>query len=407
MPVELTNAIGMKLRLIPPGEFTMGSSPAEIDWLLKNTEYKSAPSWVQDGVRSEGPDRRVTVPGPFYLGTYEVTVGQFREFTRATGYKTEAETNGGGSVWNTKAANNWDRKPAYVWTNPEFSPSESHPVVFITPRDARAFCKWLGEKDGRRYDVPTEEQWEWACRAGTATRWFFGDDATRLKEFGWTSPNSAGLNHPVGRLAPNPFGLYDMYGNATELAITPQGQPKDRGGDAGVSAWRARSASCFNVGHPDETNFRRGFRVAIVGDLKPKTPAEKPSAAVVQALRELVAAKDRALKTTQARVGAGQAPAVEQTLAQIELIEAQIRLAEVERDHAAVLSLLKDLGTRREDERRNVETLIEAGRATPGELDQVDARLAEAKTRLARQQPAAPGSAAPTAKPPHDATKGP
>ena len=119
VPIEMTNSVGMKLRLIPPGVFTMGSSPAEIDWLLKNTEYKSAPSWVQDGVRGEGPDRRVTIREPFYLGTYEVTVGQFREFVRATGYKTEAETNGGGSIWNTEA-NKWDRKPEYVWTNPEY-----------------------------------------------------------------------------------------------------------------------------------------------------------------------------------------------------------------------------------------------------------------------------------------------
>jgi uncharacterized protein (TIGR03067 family) len=269
VPVEFTNSNGMRFRLIPPGEFTMGSSPGEVDWLLKETEYKSAPSWVQDGVRSEGPDRRVTIREPFYLGSYEVTVGQFREFVRATGYKTEAETNGGGSVWNVQA-NKWERKPEYVWTNSKYSPSESHPVVFITPTDARAFCKWLGDKDGRRYEIPTEEQWEWACRAGTTTRWSFGDDPTRMKEFGWTTPRSAGVNHPVGRLAPNPFGLYDMYGNAIELAVTPQNQPLDRGGDAGMSAWRSRSASRYNVDHPDETNFRRGLRVAIAGDLKAK-----------------------------------------------------------------------------------------------------------------------------------------
>jgi len=75
VPVETTNSIGMKLRLIPPGEFTMGTTPAEVDWLLKETEYKLAPPWVLEGARSEGPDRRVTIREPFYLGTYEVTVG--------------------------------------------------------------------------------------------------------------------------------------------------------------------------------------------------------------------------------------------------------------------------------------------------------------------------------------------
>ena len=85
-------------------------------------------------------------------------------------------------------------------------------------------------------------------------------------------PSSAGLNHAVGRLAPNPFGLYDMYGNATELAVTPQDRFVDRGGDAGVSAWRARSASRYGVGHPDETNFRRGFRVAIAVSASGRKP---------------------------------------------------------------------------------------------------------------------------------------
>ncbi|HEY2785182.1 MAG TPA: SUMF1/EgtB/PvdO family nonheme iron enzyme [Fimbriiglobus sp.] len=278
VPEEMTNSIGMKLRLIPPGSFTMGSSPAEVDRLLKETEYKSAPPWVQEGVRSEGPDRRVTIREPFYLGTYEVTVGQFREFARATGYKSEAETNGGGSIWDI-GAKDWRRDPEYIWTNPKFAASESHPVVFMTPKDARAFCKWLSEKDGRRYEIPTEEQWEWACRAGTDTRWFFGDDAKGMKEFGWTMPLADGLNHPVGRLSANPFGLRDVYGNAIELAFTPQGRPMDRGGDAGMSAWRSRSASRYEANHPDETNFRRGFRVAATGNLKgssSRTPTTAP-----------------------------------------------------------------------------------------------------------------------------------
>jgi uncharacterized protein (TIGR03067 family) len=399
VPIEYTNALGMRFRLIPPGQFTMGSSPAEVDWLLTNTEYKSAPPWVQDGARSESPDRRITVREPFYLGTYEVTVGQLREFTRATGYKTEAETNGGGSVWNTKA-DKWDRKPEYVWTNPEFSPSDSHPAVFITPRDARAFCKWLGEKDGRRYEVPTEEQWEWACRAGTTTRWFFGDEETRMKEFGWTSPQAEGLNHPVGRLAPNPFGLYDMYGNALELALTPQNKAVDRGGDAGMSAWRSRSASRYDVGHPDETNFRRGFRVAIVGDLAGKPPAARAAPAVVEKLRDVVAAKERALKMTEARVQAGHDNAMDLVLGQIELVDARIQLAEADGDRAAFLTYLQELVTRREEERRLVAVLVEAGRARPEELDRADGRVAEAKVRLAKEKSVQPSTVEPAGTPP-------
>jgi hypothetical protein len=80
-------------------------------------------------------------------------------------------------------------------------------------------------------------------------------------------------------MAANPFGLHDVYGNAVELAFTPQGRPIDRGGDAGMSAWRSRSASRYDVDHPDETNFRRGFRVAVVGNLKGKNappPRDQP-----------------------------------------------------------------------------------------------------------------------------------
>jgi uncharacterized protein (TIGR03067 family) len=292
VPVETTNSIGMKLRLIPPGEFTMGTSAAEIDNLLKGTELKSAPWWIHEQVKSEGRDRRITIHEPFYIGAHEVTVGQFREFVRATGYKTKAETNGGGYVWNAEG-NKLVRDPSNVWANKKYSPSESHSAVFLTVADARAFCKWVGEKDGRRYAVPTEEQWEYACRAGTSARWFFGDDPTRMKDFGWTSAQSSGLNHPVGRLTPNPFGLYDIYGNATELAISSQNQVMDRGGDAGVSAWRARSAIRYLADPVDETNFRRGFRVVV---LEPKPPATGiPSAPKAVLLKTFDPAKDKAV----------------------------------------------------------------------------------------------------------------
>jgi len=273
---EISNSIGMKLRLIPPGDFTMGSSPEEIAWLLKEApDLKDAPDHIKDNVRSEGPQRRVIVKKPFYMGVHEVTVGQFRAFVRATKHRTEAETGQRGVTWNNDLKK-WERKPENVWDNAELSGGDTHPVVFVTLADAQACCAWLTKQEERTYAVPAEEQWEWACRAGTTTPWFFGDNAVAMKDFGWTTPRSEAKRKPVGRLAPNPFGLYDIYGNVQELTISLQEQTIFRGGQAGESAQRARSASRVGVGKQYDPAIVLGFRVVIIGDLKAKTPPAKP-----------------------------------------------------------------------------------------------------------------------------------
>ena len=167
-----------------------------------------------------------------------------------------------------------------MWNSPESSGGENHPVKFVTSDDIRAFCDWLGKQDGRKYAIPTEEQWEYACRAGTTTRWSFGDDPIAMQKFGWTAPHASGKHHPVGRLVANPFGLFDMYGNAGELVLTAQGEEYQRGGTAAESPQRARSASRVPVHRDLDPIWTRGFRVAVVGDLKPKAP---PPAALPQA----------------------------------------------------------------------------------------------------------------------------
>jgi serine/threonine protein kinase/formylglycine-generating enzyme required for sulfatase activity len=268
--VEVENSVGMKLRLIPPGEFTMGSNPTEINWLLENVrEFKQAPDWLRNHVRDEGPSRRVQLREPFYFGVHEVTVGQFREFVRATKHRTEAETKGNGRDWNT-ARNTWEQKPEHVWDNPRFARTDAYPVVLVSRGDAQAFCDWLGKKEGRRYVLPSEEQWEYACRAGTTTHWSFGDDPASMKRYGWTMPDSDGPRRPVGRLAANPFGLYDLHGNAAEITLNARGQMVERGSNAGDSAWRARSAWRLVREKPwDAPVSCRGFRVAVVGELQP------------------------------------------------------------------------------------------------------------------------------------------
>jgi formylglycine-generating enzyme required for sulfatase activity len=121
--------------------------------------------------------------------------------------------------------------------------------VCVTWNDAQAFCKWLSDKEGVTYTLPTEAQWEYACRAGTTTTWYFGDREGDLDANGWQASNSAEQAHPVGLKLPNAWGLYDMYGNAWEwnadylsedyYAMSPKVDPP--GADAGSRSMRGGS----------------------------------------------------------------------------------------------------------------------------------------------------------------------
>ena len=276
VPVEVTNSIGMKLRLIPPGEFTMGSSEEEINQLLASPGLGD---WIKERIRSEAPARGVAIRAPFLMGVHEVTVGQFREFVKATNYATQAERSGGGFDWND-TAKKFEQRPECVWNNPKYAVSEANPVGFIAAEDAIAFCAWLTKEEQRQYQVPTEEQWEFACRAGTAARFFFGDDLTRLNEFGWLAPHADYRLHDVGLLGANPFGLFDTYGNASELTVDPTGRPALRGGDVSQLWQEGRSGS--RTADSAVVNWRCGFRAVVVGDLKPKTSLPKPVPEVKQ-----------------------------------------------------------------------------------------------------------------------------
>ena len=277
-PVEKTNSIGMKLVLIPPGEFMMGSPEAEegrFDW--------------------EGPQHRVRITKPFYLGAHEVTVGQFRRFVSDAGYKTDAEKDGKGGFGVT-ADGNWEQKPEYTWRNPGFPQTDEHPVVNVSWNDAVAFCEWLSGKEGREYRLPTEAEWEYACRAGTTTRYYHGNeeeglaqvgnvaDAEAKKKFpGWTTISASDgyvYTAPVGKFRANGFGLYDMHGNVWEwcsdwydakyYANSPVDNPKGpasgsyrvvRGGSWRDSPRLCRSASRLG-GSPVRRCYDLGFRVA-------------------------------------------------------------------------------------------------------------------------------------------------
>jgi sulfatase modifying factor 1 len=213
---EFTNTVGMKLVRVPKGTFQMGSADDD-----------------KDALADEKPRHEVTIGKGFYLGKHEVTRGQFRKFAEATGYETEAEKDGKGSWGYDEETGKFDQNAKYTWKNAGFIQTDDHPVVNVTWNDAKKFCGWLSEKEKKGYDLPTEAEWEYACRAGTQTRFHGGDgeevlektaniaDASfkrKYKDGTWAKEWDDGypFTAPVGKFAANQYGLHDMHGNVWE-----------------------------------------------------------------------------------------------------------------------------------------------------------------------------------------------
>ncbi len=200
-PKEIVNSIGMKLKLIPAGEFLMGSPDSD-----------------PQAETNEKPQHRVRITQPFYLGIHQVTRDQFRRFVEATRYKTEAERYGRGGYgfdWSSGEPKPV-HCPKFTWITQIFAQTDDHPVVNVSWNDASAFCDWLSRQEGQQYRLPTEAEWEYACRAGTTTRFSFGDSENLLGQYAWYAANSNNQTHPVGKKKANAFGLHDMHGNVWE-----------------------------------------------------------------------------------------------------------------------------------------------------------------------------------------------
>jgi len=227
LPSEILNSIGMEFVLIPAGEFLMGSI---------------------DRLEEERPVHKVRISRPFYLGKYAVT---------------QAE-------WEAVVGNDASR----------FKGDLNRPVEMVSWEDVKKFIRWLEARGVERYRLPTEAEWEYACRAGSTTIYSFGNNSNQLGEHAWYEANADGQTHPVGQLKPNAWGLYDMHGNVYEWvqdwygeypaeAVTdPQGPSSpssdpdrvNRGGCWQHDAWSCRSARRGRL-TPDSRRDNLGFRL--------------------------------------------------------------------------------------------------------------------------------------------------
>ena len=170
-----------------------------------------------DGLSDERPVHRVTV-SDFHIGKYEVTNAQYKAFREASGY----DARGGdylrhfrGVRSNRPIIEEYRGGMRFVYPQP---PPDACPIEWVGWKDAVAYCKWLSDQTGKRYRLPTEAEWEYACRAGTTTEYSFGDgeNSLEMEEYGWWAVNSGRNTHEVGSKKPNPWGLHDMHGNVWE-----------------------------------------------------------------------------------------------------------------------------------------------------------------------------------------------
>jgi formylglycine-generating enzyme required for sulfatase activity/DNA-binding winged helix-turn-helix (wHTH) protein len=266
--------------VLPAGDFMMGSPAGEVG-----------------RQKIEGLPRRVAIPGRFAIGKFKVTVDQFSRFVAESGMTVSNDCrvivgiDRDSPVWGEAEAS---------FRRPGFDTAGSHPVVCVSWYEAQAYAAWLQRRTGRPYRLPTEAEWEYAARAGTSTTYSFGDDETELcayarfadlsSQFGWhdacRSEIAASGTIPVGSLRPNPWGIFDVHGNAWEWVadcwtpipsdiptngsafVRPKGceEAVIRGGSFASGSRRVRSAT-RGPAPIAVRNYNDGIRVALsLGD---------------------------------------------------------------------------------------------------------------------------------------------
>ena len=228
-PIE--NSIGMVLVPIPAGEFLMGSPETE-PGRQDNSELQ----------------HQVTLTKPFLLGVHEVTQGQWQAVMDTTPWKGKQYVKEG----------------------------DDYPATYVSWNDAVEFCRQLSEKEGLEYRLPTESEWEYACRAGTTTGYSFGDDASQLGEYAWYREKKDRRSwpqyaHTVGQKKPNPWGLYDMHGNVWEWCSDwhgdyPSESVTDPAGPSSGSSRVIRGGAWFSSAEQCRSAFRLRESPSIVGN---------------------------------------------------------------------------------------------------------------------------------------------
>jgi formylglycine-generating enzyme required for sulfatase activity len=258
--VDLGDGVKLEMVLIPAGEFLMGSPKSD-----------------KDAGPAEQPQHRVRIK-PFYLGKYLVTQGQWH---------------------------------AVMGSNPSLFMGPKNPVENVNWSDCQVFLGKLNEKisgQGGNFVLPTEAQWEYACRAGSTKRYCFGDEESGLGEYAWYAANSNGKTHPVGEKKPNAWGLYDMHGNVWEwcqdwydagyYAKSPTGDPTgSRGGLGRVGrggSWHGPAGFCRSAARdgdgPGDRNSNLGFRVARVPEPAAALKVEPISPRTIEAGKPMTVA---------------------------------------------------------------------------------------------------------------------
>jgi formylglycine-generating enzyme required for sulfatase activity len=285
LALDLGNHLSLNVVKIPAGKFLMGSPERE--------KWHDPFELVHE----------VTISKPFYMGVTDVTVDQFAAFVADSGYTTDAEKEGSSMGYMIKGGKLWgNRGEGWSWRTPGFDQKGDHPVVQASWNDAQAFCAWLSKRSGKSVVLPTEAQWEYACRAGTRTAYQWGDNPNDGK--GWANcaddslkraiPNAQAYHtffgwndgfvftSPVAIFKANAFGLYDMTGNVWQWCQDRDGNYADgpatdptgpktgdshllRGGSWSVGPGLCRSASRYAADPPWQSNDY-GFRVVVSGD---------------------------------------------------------------------------------------------------------------------------------------------
>lgn len=233
----ITNSVGMVLVPIPSGEFQMGSPDSD----------KSARP-------NETPQHLVKITKPFYLSAFEVTQQQYEKVM-------------GVGPWQR-----FNRSTA-VPEGPDY------PATYTSWKGAVEFCRKLSEQEGVEYRLPTEAQWEYACRAGTTTAYSFGDNASKLGQHAWYKKNTWDIGekypHRVGQKLPNSWGLYDMHGNVSELSqdywykLYDGATVEDPSGPLTGTSRAFRGSSYFSLSTQCRSAVRNGYgpsnRMNLIG----------------------------------------------------------------------------------------------------------------------------------------------